>query len=77
MGAADDCERNQESGPVGEGHLNIIVHSFRPPKNHKNRPKRSHNYNILIDYSNEEATSQRLLTNSERSAISKLTNFDH
>ena len=50
MGAADDCERRQESAPVGEGHLNITVHSFRPPKNHKNRPKRSHNYNVLIDF---------------------------
>ena len=49
MGAADDCKRHQESAAVGEGHLNITVHSFRPPKNHKNRPKRSHNYNILID----------------------------
>jgi hypothetical protein len=50
MGAADDCKRHQESAAVGDGHLNITVHSFRPPKNHKNRPKRSHNYNILIDY---------------------------
>ena len=49
MGAADDCKRHQESAAVGKGHLNITVHSFRPPKNHKNRPKRSHNYNILID----------------------------
>ena len=49
MGAADDCERHQESAAVGEGHLKITVHSFRPPTNHRNRPKRSHNYNILID----------------------------